>query len=351
MIFNIVDRNNNMNVVRYYLCLCILMNHFNILTGLQLPQLPRIFGGVGSFFAISGFLMFSSYEKHHNLKGYFVRRAKRILPPYFFIVLLAAFGLCLVSTLTPSEYFSSQKFIKYLLLNLGFLNFLAPDLPGVFDASTNIMQAVNGSLWTMKGEVICYLSVPLIYKLIKSHSRHATYIIAGMMMICFIVFLTINLKDGGQSSIMLVIAKQFRVFTFFFAGALINLHLPYFKKYKWFIFAGILIFMGIAETGYWQYQSIRPFTDSALVIWCSIVGKWGHWLSKYNSVSYPMYLYHFPIIQLFITLGIINWAGPYMSLVLVILATITLAAITWFMIDKPILIGPKKYYSEIARNI
>lgn len=171
------------------------------------------------------------------------------------------------------------------------------------------------------------------------------------MILCFIVFIAINLKDGGQSNMMQVIAKQFRVFTFFFAGALINLHLTSFKKYKWYIFAGILIFMGIAETGYWQYQSIRPFTDSALVIWCSIVGKWGHWLSKYNSVSYPMYLYHFPIIQMFVALGIITWTGPYLSLILVILATGTLAAVTWFTIDKPILTGPKKYYLAIARTI
>lgn len=106
MIFTSISKHNNMNVVRYYLCLCILMNHFNVLTGESLPMLPRIFGGVGSFFAISGFLMFPSFEKRPYLKSYFSRRAKRILPPYVLIVLLAAFGLCALSELPVKEYFT-----------------------------------------------------------------------------------------------------------------------------------------------------------------------------------------------------------------------------------------------------
>lgn len=165
MIFTPISKHNNMNVVRYYLCLCILMNHFNVLTGESLPMLPRIFGGVGSFFAISGFLMFPSFEKRPYLKSYFSRRAKRILPPYMLIVLLAAFGLCALSELPVKEYFTDVVVYKYLVANLCFMNFLVPSLPGVF--TENIMTAVNGSLWTMKGEVVCYLMVPFVYNYIK----------------------------------------------------------------------------------------------------------------------------------------------------------------------------------------
>jgi len=56
MIFNNISKKNNMNAVRYYLFLCIIMNHFNVLNDVSIPSLPRIFGGVGQYL-----------EKFHSL--------------------------------------------------------------------------------------------------------------------------------------------------------------------------------------------------------------------------------------------------------------------------------------------
>jgi peptidoglycan/LPS O-acetylase OafA/YrhL len=98
---------------------------------------------VKSFFVISGFLITMSYEQTNNIQLYLSKRLRRILPAYVFVVAVSAFGLALLSNMPLNEYFS-LSWVKYLVSNLLFLNFLQPTLPGVFE--NNPLPAVNGAL-------------------------------------------------------------------------------------------------------------------------------------------------------------------------------------------------------------
>ena len=62
-----------------------------------------------------------------------------------------------------------------------FLNFAHPNLPAVF--ANNSMQAVNGALWTLKIEVLFYISVPLLVWLFRWTGRWR-----GVMLIYVISF-------------------------------------------------------------------------------------------------------------------------------------------------------------------
>jgi hypothetical protein len=64
-------------------------------------------------------------------------------------------GLSLFSNISTSEYFRSPQLFKYFIVNVFFMNFLQPSLPGVF--VENGSQAVNGSLWTIKLEIGFYI--------------------------------------------------------------------------------------------------------------------------------------------------------------------------------------------------
>lgn len=339
MIFTPIQKRNNMNVVRYYLALCILMNHFNVLTAAGLPTLPRIFGGVGSFFALSGFLMFPSYERHNNLKGYALRRLKRILPPYIFIVILAAFALSVLSSLPLQEYFTNPQFFKYLICNLLFMNFMEPALPGVFEGDMMLSSAVNGALWTMKGELFCYLMVPFIYNWLKKRSESASRLLTTLMGVSFIIYMGLVLAGERFGIDTYVLAKQFRLFTFFFAGALINVNFAKFKRYKWQILGLVIAMIAVASLNDHLYMTLRPFSDSMLVIWCSMIGSWGAFLSRYNSISYQVYLFHWPIIQVLVACGVTATLGNLWSLALAILLSFLLALLSWILIDRPILKG------------
>lgn len=353
--FHSISRKNNMNLVRYYLALCILVNHFASLTGIDIFQLPRIFGGAGSFFALSGFLMFPSYEKRPDPKRFLSRRARRIFPPYFLIVIVAAIGLSLISTIPLSVYFLDPGFWKYVGANLCFLNFLHPDLPGVFDNAPNITASVNGALWTMKGEVLCYLSVPIVYKAIRRSRRFCRNTLAVTVAVCAALYIIFTRINGGS---MEVLGKQFNVFMLFFLGALINLELPLFLKYRRHILVFNILLLGADYFSLLEYipvlgtayeVALSPFVTGSMVIICCLTGRWGWFLSGHNAVSYDIYLFHWPVIQLLVYFGFVAYAGAYTALMTAIAITVGFAFLSWHCIGSRILDRKKPRPDTIPR--
>ncbi len=122
---------NNMDAIRYVLAFAVVVEHFNYLCGADIPFPIPASTGVGGFFALSGFLIYRNFEKRPGLRHYIAARARRILPPYLFIVLLCAFLLAAVSSLPAARYFTDPQWWRYLVSNALFLNFLEPSLPGV----------------------------------------------------------------------------------------------------------------------------------------------------------------------------------------------------------------------------
>jgi peptidoglycan/LPS O-acetylase OafA/YrhL len=128
-----IGKDNNFNFLR-------LVFAFSVAIGHALPAdynytLSILFNGhvaVCGFFIISGFLITKSYVDSKNIKEYFVKRCRRLLPAYWLVVLLCAFGLSAFSNLPPGEYFTSPLLFKHIAASLCFLNFVQPSLPGVF---------------------------------------------------------------------------------------------------------------------------------------------------------------------------------------------------------------------------
>ncbi len=336
LIFNSISHDNNMNVVRYYLSFCVLISHAAILSGIHYPSFQSINVVVGCFFTLSGFLMFPSFQRHSHLKGYLTRRARKILPSYIFIVVVAAFGLVFVSSLSAVDYFCSPGLYKYLAANLTFLNFLHPDLPGVFDGADFVTNAVNGSLWTMKGEWVCYLTVPIVYKLIVSIGKEW----GRILLWCIVAFLIatrlflLNLASD-EHSVYALVARQFgTVMVFFYVGTLINAYWTEFLKYKWLILLADILILAFCSDNEVYYIVMQPFVAGSLVLWVSLIGKWGARMSRGDDISYDIYLFHFPIIQLAVYFGLPEKLGSLWFLLSVASITVILALFSWNVISR-----------------
>ncbi|MCM1504772.1 MAG: acyltransferase [Muribaculum sp.] len=336
LVFHSISHDNNMNVVRYYLSFCVLLSHAAILTGMHYPSLQSVNAVVGCFFALSGFLMFPSFGRHRDMKGYLIRRARKILPSYIFIVVLAAFGLVFVSQLSVGDYFCSTGLYKYLAANLTFLNFLHPDLPGVFKGANFTTDAVNGALWTMKGEWVCYLTVPMVYRLVGLSGRmRGLALLWGIVALCIVVRLILLSMAPDEYSVYAFLARQFgTVLVFFYVGALINAYWTAFLKYKWVILLADIIILALCSDSVLYYVVLQPFVAGSLVLWISLVGSWGAKLSRGDDISYDIYLFHFPVIQVAVYFGLPELLGPGWFLLSVVGATVVLAIFSWNVVAR-----------------
>ena len=155
----LLKKGNCFDFMRYFFAVSLIIVHFCTLA--DVDQFWIITGPirVKAFFIISGFLVFYSYIKREDLKDYIEKRIRRILPPYFLVVISCVLLGFFITSLSKQDYVTSKETYKYLISNFSFLNFIQPTLPGVFES--NPMPAVNGSLWTMKVEVMFYVSVPI----------------------------------------------------------------------------------------------------------------------------------------------------------------------------------------------
>ncbi|WP_157269984.1 acyltransferase family protein [Azohydromonas aeria] len=145
-------------LLRLLLALSVVLAHFRELTGQHDAAFTALSATVAvqAFFVVSGWIVSASYEASSSAGAFFVRRMARLYPLYAAVVLAqAAIAFALVMP-RPGAF---EELLQYLGANLAFANFLKPGFLDLLDGAP--VGAINPSLWTMKVEVLFYLSVPL----------------------------------------------------------------------------------------------------------------------------------------------------------------------------------------------
>lgn len=294
----------NMDIVRYVLSLAVVFAHIEFLAGIHVPIPISSYDAVGGFFAMSGFLMYHSYVKHRNFLRYTADRARRILPPYIFIVVLCAFGLAYMSDLSPIQYYCSEGLWEYLGANLAFLNWLHPGLPGVFEGTEFTNSAVNGSLWTMKVEWCLYLSVPLsVWLASRSFNRlriskeSLALLIVLFSIVYRLTFYQLWISSGKE--IYEILSRQiFGQLSYFYCGMYIYFRRDWLRSHSvLMLFAGICLY-AVSMCGDMLSIVLAPFAISAMVMGICFLPKDIKVLRHRRNFSYEIYLFHWPVIQL-----------------------------------------------------
>ena len=157
-------RDNNFNLIRIVAASAVLVSHAWPLTrGSGTPEPLQTLTGyslgtlaVYVFFALSGFFISASFSS--KTATAFVRaRCLRLFPGLAVSLLFVVLVLGpLVTTLPPARYLTDIGTWTFLLRNIT-LVWAQYTLPGVFAA--NPFPAVEGSIWTLIHEILCYALV------------------------------------------------------------------------------------------------------------------------------------------------------------------------------------------------
>ncbi len=337
---NLRLRKNNFDFLRLLFAATVCLVHSYELSGFkQLSWITNVFSSdvaVKGFFVISGFLIFMSYERSRSLASYTAKRIRRIYPAYFTIIMICAVGLVTVSSKSVNEYFAVEWF-KYVFANLAFLNFLQPDLPGVFE--NNKLLAVNGALWTLKIEVLFYMAVPFFVYLFRKFAVLPLLILFYCISIIYVeVFSAIAEKTGYD--IYHQLARQLPgQLSYFLAGAFFFYYLEYFERRVGYFVAVSLIIL--VANKFYPLPALVPFALATVVVYFGLYLYLGNF-GKYGDFSYGIYIIHFPIIQLLITLNIFSNA-PWYFLLSVIVITVLGGIAMWHFVEKRFLLRSSHY--------
>jgi peptidoglycan/LPS O-acetylase OafA/YrhL len=341
-----IPHKNNFDLLRLALAFSVCLSHLGEVSGTQAfhPLEWYFYSGVAvdCFFVVSGFLIFRSYSRSSSLLSYCNKRVRRIFPAYMTVVLLAAFLLPFLVA-TTDIIFSSQ-WTRYLFSNLAFLNFLQPDLPSVFTG--NPLQVINAPLWTIKIEIMFYCSVPLIFLLLKTNKKWLVLTLIYAASVGYSMFF-LHLHRTSGLPIYQTLAKQLPgQLAFFLGGGGIYLYFTFFQKHYLKLLIPALIFL--VSQGHTMVPALYPLALAITVIFFAIffpyLGNWG----KYGDISYGVYIYHFPIIQIFTAYDLFR-GHPWQTFSFLIITILCISVCSYHLIERPFL-RKSSHYRQVAEE-
>jgi peptidoglycan/LPS O-acetylase OafA/YrhL len=345
------------DVLRLVLAISIVLSHAFIIVPNQpdMEYQPGLwmlhFGLLAMFFALSGYLV-SGSALRLSLNNFLLNRGLRIFPALVVEITLSAMILGPVFTTLPlGQYFTSFGTYHYLTNMLAWINY---ELPGVFIHNPNIF--VNGSLWTIPAEFLCYLIISLfmIYGLLKKPLSTVTF--GTVIAIVGVVLIRLGFSKHNPGFLGLVfshfdIGPTIRLIIAFIAGIII-----YQLRYR-IIYSGKLAILCIVYLA--AIAAIPPQTLSLPTIGFITAAPFAYLtvfigasdiptpkLFKRGDYSYGIYLYGYPLQQAVYTLTS-SVTSPWLQFLLVLPPLVFFAAISWHLIERPIL-AQRRRFSFVA---
>lgn len=168
------------------------------------------FLGVDVFFVISGFLMTAIY-KNSNALDFYKKRAKRLLPGYFFTLFIAILlAIFIVNPIDLEEILEEALYASIFLSNIGFLNIDS------YYSSTAFRPLLH--FWSLSVEIQFYLLFPVLFYYARKNAVNTTVIIAISFFLC-LYLVSVN---SSSASFFLMPTRVWEFFIGYLAATYFN---------------------------------------------------------------------------------------------------------------------------------
>jgi len=293
---------------------------------------------IQGFFIVSGALVAGSLARSESVMDYAGKRIRRLYPAYAVVILIpAAVSLALTSDI--------EGVGRYVGANLVFLNFLSPDLPGLF--AGNRFTAVNGALWTLKVEVMFYVALPVIALLMRAFGK------AGWIVL-------VLLCAGGEAWRYFVpvlidhplapeLARQLPGQMAFFASGMALWSLWSAAKARPLVFGVLGLALLAASVAHPYAAPLRAAGLAGVIAAIAFLPGPALNAARFGDVSYGVYITHFPILQAMIMAGLfvqLGYAAGFAAAALLVFAA---SFLLWHLVEKPAL-RPSSHYRQAAAS-
>lgn len=323
---------NALNCFRLIFATAVLFDHNWTLGGFGHNPLSDLFspiGGLGAaavdgFFIISGFLIMGSWLSRRNAESFLRARVVRIWPAFAVAFIISALIAALGSGHQWLQYIRSIPGPSWLV---GIFTLNQTELNRALSFAHNpYPTVVNGSMWTIQIEFICYLVVALVGS-IGGFRRRWLVIIFTSFSICL---------AASEDRILPAAWMHWpRFASFFGAGALFYLFHMRIPKNGWLALGCVASLL----TGrYFSHFFTMPIAGTYIILYAAYTAPdWIKRIGAKNDISYGLYLYAFPVQQfIFSQIGGSEWFNnPWFSFAIAFMCCLGFGWLSWLFVEKP----------------
>lgn len=328
---------NNLTLLRAAAAISVALSHsYLTVTGdpdsrplLSLTGFSIGYHAVNVFFFVSGLLVTQSWVNRSSLITFSVARGLRIFPALIASTFVVTFLFgSMMTSLSLTDYLTSADTFRYFFQTA---TLIEPSgvLPGVF-AQAPDSYTVNGSLWTLRYELICYIALAIIGFSGVFHQPRIFLCVSVFAGLALIAMSTLPIAHDNTVPIGHVVR-----FGLCFGLGVIAFQFQRFIVVHW---SGVVVLIAIAalagDTVF--YPSILYVTTAYSTLWLAYVPKGRIRLfNNAGDYSYGIYIYTYPIQQTLVSL--FPSIAPAQMFALTVLLTLPLAVASWHLIEKPAL--------------
>lgn len=334
----LVGRENYFDLIRLIAAVLVIYSHAYPLSGSGSEDpLYRLSNGqvtlgnlsVFVFFIISGFLITQSYLYSNNIISFMKSRLLRIFPGLLGVLIFSTFLLGpIVTTLPFKEYIVNRETFHYIKAVL--LYPMQWNLPGVFENNV-YKDVVNGSLWTIPFEFLCYIIVGVLG--FTGFLKHKYWMLLFTIITYYCYIFGEKMSPSGEGHIFgLEVKTIIELLTFFLIGSLACLFKDkIFLKKEIAMVSIVILYISIYYGG---FKPLFAVFGTYIILYLAFLPKsFLSGVTKKGDFSYGIYLYAFPIQQT-VTFYSGGKSNVFSNFLISLPLTLLFAIGSWYIIER-----------------